>query len=159
MQELRCRGCCAGVAVQELRCRICGGGNTRGAGLDAVARTPEVAIVAVQEKTSAELICRKCMCVGDRSEFKSEGLNITKQTIPDRHVGAARLACHPGPVLTPAEVNEITASHITAHTCRWLLLLANIPQEMLTAAVLICGKCMAECAWLTVTAQILRVKD
>ena len=61
MQELRCRGCGAGVAVQELRCRICGGGNTRGAGLDAVARTPEVAIVAVQEKTSAELICRKCM--------------------------------------------------------------------------------------------------
>ena len=114
MQELRCRGCCAGVAVQELRCRICGGGNTHGAGLDAVARTPEVAIVAVQEKTSAELICRKCICVGDRSEFKSEGLNITKQTIPDRHEGAARLACHPGQVLTPAEVNDITAYH-SAH--------------------------------------------
>ena len=61
MQELLCRSCGAGVAVQELRCRSCGGGNTRGAGLNAVDRTPEVAIVAVQEKTSAKLICLKCM--------------------------------------------------------------------------------------------------
>ena len=98
------------------------------------------------------------VCDSDRSEFKSEGLNITKQTIPDRHECAARLACHPGPVLTPAELNEITASHITLHTCRWLL--ANSPQEMLTAAVLRYRKCMVECAWcVTVTAQILRVKD
>ena len=77
------------------------------------------------------------VCDSDRSEFKSEGLNITKQTIPDRHEGAARLACHPGQVLTPAEVNDITAYH-SAH----LSMVA-----------------VAECAWLTVTAQILRVKD
>ena len=42
-----------------------------------------------------------CMvCDSDSSDFKSEGLNITKKTIPDRHEGAARPAGHPERVLT-----------------------------------------------------------